>query len=174
MHAIGDAAISQSLDAFEGTTAGRRHRVEHIEAPAPEDIPRFAQLGVVASMQPQHAEPTLVDVWRQNLGPARAANGWPWRSILRSGGRLAFGTDWPVVPLDPFASLRVAGDRHATQRLSLDEALRAWTSGSAYAEHAEHQKGELREGMLADITVVDLDQEVVKTTIVGGRVVYER
>src|SRR5437868_3119602 len=105
VHAIGDAAIRQALDAFEGTTPGRRHRVEHIEAPNPADIPRFARLGVIASMQPQHAEPKLTEVWRRHLGPDRATRGWPWREILSSGGRLAFGTDWPVVPLDPFASL---------------------------------------------------------------------
>ena len=174
VHAIGDAAISQALDAFEGTSPGRRHRVEHIEAPATADIPRFARLGVIASMQPQHAEPTMIEIWRQNLGPDRAANGWPWRTILESGARLAFGTDWPVVPLEPFASLRVATDRHAAQRLSVEEAIKAWTSGSAYAEHTEHQKGELREGMLADIIVCDLNQGVVNATIVGGQVVYER
>jgi predicted amidohydrolase YtcJ len=167
IHAIGDAAIRQVLDAFEGTAPGRRHRVEHIEAPHPADIQRFAQLGVVASMQPQHAEPKMIEVWRRNLGPERARNGWPWHALLRSGARLAFGTDWPVVPLDPLASLQAARD------LGLGEALDAWTSGSAYAEHAEAEKGALREGMLADIAVVDFDRASVKTTIVGGRVVYE-
>jgi predicted amidohydrolase YtcJ len=168
VHAIGDAAIHQSLDAFRATTPGRRHRVEHIEMPLPADIPRFAQLGVIASMQPQHADPKLTEVWRRNLGPERAARGWPWRAILRAGGRLAFGTDWPVVPLDPFASLAIA-----SQDLSLEEALEAWTSGSAYAEHAETEKGSIRQGMLADIAIVDLDRARVKATIVGGKVVYE-
>lgn len=196
VHAIGDAAIRPALDAFRAMTPGRRHRVEHIEAPAPEDIGRFAELGVIASMQPQHAEPNrnLFGVWAPNLGPARAANGWPWRSILRSGGRLAFGTDWPVVPLDPAASLHVAVNRQTLsgeppggwlpdQRLSLDEALAAWTEGSAYAEHAEDVKGALGDGMLADIAILDRDVSTtprselaslkVTATIVGGRVVYE-
>src|SRR5438132_1508871 len=168
VHAIGDAAIRQALDAFEGSPPGRRHRVEHIEAPHPSDIARFGRMGVVASMQPQHANPTLTEVWRRHLGPARAASGWPWREILSSGGRLAFGTDWPVVPLDPFASLAIA-----SRRLSSAEAIEAWTSGGAYAEHAELDKGEIREGMLADITVVDLDQQRVRATIVGGALVYE-
>ena len=168
VHAIGDAAIRQALDAFEGSPPGRRHRVEHIEAPHPSDIARFGRMGVVASMQPQHANPTLTEVWRRHLGPERAARGWPWREIRNSGGRLAFGTDWPVVPLDPFASLALA-----TQQLSLDEAIGAWTSGSAYAEHAETRKGEIRKGMLADIAVVDLEEERVRATIVGGAVVYE-
>ena len=167
VHAIGDAAIRQALDAFEGTTPGRRHRVEHIEAPHPADLPRFGRLGVIASMQPQHSEPQMTEVWRRHLGPDRAARGWPWKSILEAGGRLAFGTDWPVVPLDPLASVAAAGD------IGLEAAVVAWTSGSAYAEHAETQKGEVRDGMLADITVVDLDEREVRATVVGGRVVHE-
>lgn len=197
VHAIGDAAIRQALDAFAGTAPGRRHRVEHIEAPSPRDIGRFAELGVIASMQPQHAEPNrnLFEVWAPNLGPARAAGGWPWGSILRSGGRLAFGTDWPVVPLDPAASLHMAVNRQTRagepaggwipqERLALGDALAAWTAGSAHAEHAERSKGELREGMLADVAVLDRDLEAapeavlatcgVAATIVGGRVVYRR
>jgi predicted amidohydrolase YtcJ len=196
VHAIGDAAIRQALGAFAGTSPDRRHRIEHIEAPAAADIGRFAELGVIASMQPQHAEPNrnLFEVWSPYLGPKRAANGWPWRSILDSGGRLAFGTDWPVVALDPAASLHVAVNRQTRegmppggwlpdQRLSLDEALAAWTSGSAYAEHAEPAKGTLSEGLLADITILDRDifsrssselaSMKVTATIVGGRVVYE-
>jgi predicted amidohydrolase YtcJ len=197
VHAIGDAAIRQALDAFEGTTASRRHRVEHIEAPSPEDVGRFAKLGVIASMQPQHAEPgkNLLEVWAANLGPARAARGWPWASIQQAGGRLAFGTDWPVVPLDPALSLHVAVNRQTRagdppggwlphERLSLVEALAGWTSGSAYAEHAEQSRGALRVGMLADIAVLDRDLSTlpaaeiaalqVTATVVGGRVVYER
>src|SRR5450756_3062346 len=90
VHAIGDGAIRQALDAFAEATPERRHRVEHIEAPSPLDIPRFAELGVIASMQPQHAEPNrnLFEMWLPNLGPTRSANGWPWHSILGSGGRL--------------------------------------------------------------------------------------
>jgi predicted amidohydrolase YtcJ len=196
VHAIGDAAIRQALDAFAGAGPERRHRIEHIEAPSPLDLPRFAELGVIASMQPQHAEPNrnLFDVWLPNLGAERAAYGWPWRSILHSGGRIAFGTDWPVVPLDPAASLHVAVTRQTRagepaggwlpdQRLKVAEALAAWTFGGAYAEHAEDQKGTLGVGMLADIAVIDsnivampntdLGALKVKATVVGGRVVYE-
>jgi len=168
VHAIGDAAIRQALDAFEGCDRTRRHRVEHIENPAPEDVPRFATLGVIASMQPQHSAPELIDVWRRNLGMERAARGWPWAKILAAGGRLAFGTDWPVVPEDPFASLT-----EAEKTLSRDDAIAAWTSGAAYAEHAESFKGTLREGMLADIAVLDRDMKKVEATAAGGRLVYE-
>ena len=168
IHAIGDIAVRQALDAFEGTTPGRRHRIEHIENPDPDDVRRFARLGVIASMQPQHAAPALLDVWRRHLGPARAARGWPWKTLYESGAHLAFGTDWPVVPLDPLASLVEAG-----RDLPLEVAVDAWTSGAAYAEHADETKGSLREGMLADIAVVDLEEKRVLATVVGGRVVYE-
>jgi hypothetical protein len=196
IHAIGDAAIRSALDAFTGCKAGRRHRIEHIEAPVASDIARFAQLGVIASMQPQHAEPVknLLEIWAPNLGPERAARGWPWASIQSSGARLAFGTDWPVVPLDPAASLHVAVNRQTLrgdppggwlpdQRLSLADAIAAWTSGAAYAEHMEQRKGTLEVGMLADIAVLDRDlattpmSEIfsirVEATAVGGRLVYE-
>ncbi len=167
VHAIGDAAIAQALDAFAGAAPGRRHRIEHIEVPRPADLPRFAHEGVVASMQPQHADPNLTEVWRRNLGPERAARGWPWKALAESGAHLAFGTDWPVVPLDPLASIIAAAD------LGLEAAIDAWTSGSAFAEHAESQKGALRKGMLADVAVVDLETGRVWTTVVGGRVVFE-
>jgi hypothetical protein len=196
VHAIGDGAIRQALDAFAATAPDRRHRLEHIEAPSPFDLPRFAELGVIASMQPQHAEPNrnLFEMWLPNLGAERAAYAWPWRSILHSGARLAFGTDWPVVPLDPAASLQVAVTRQTRasepaggwlpdQRLKLAEALAAWTFGGAYAEHSEDRKGTLGDGMVADIAVLDqnilttpvadLHRLKVTATIVGGRVVYE-
>lgn len=196
VHAIGDAAIRQALDAFEGTDRGRRHRIEHVEAPARVDIPRFADLGVIASMQPAHAEPghNMLGIWAANLGPDRAANAFPWASILRAGGRLALGTDWPVVPLDPVFSLHVAVNRQTAggdpaggwlpeERLSLAQAVDGWTSGSAYAAHAEGSRGSLREGMLADIAVLDRDLAAtpaadigstsVVATVVGGRVVFE-
>jgi predicted amidohydrolase YtcJ len=147
-------------------------------------------------MQPQHAEPVknLLEVWAPNLGPERAARGWPWATILGGGGRLALGTDWPVVPLDPFASVHVAVNRQTLtgeppggwlphERLSLEDALAGWTSGSAYAEHMEEHKGALKVGMLADIAVLDRDlrkvppSEIagikVEATVVGGRLVYE-
>jgi predicted amidohydrolase YtcJ len=183
VHAIGDRAIRVALDAFSGCDAQRRHRIEHIETPAAADTARFAELGVVASMQPQHADPNLTSVWRRNLGAERSARGWPWRMLLASGARLAFGTDWPVVPIDPFASLQIATEQHAAQRIGIEQAVAAWTWGAAYAEHMERQKGTLEAGMLADIAVLDRDlgstpaaelaEIKVEATVVGGRLVYE-
>src|SRR5713226_5956735 len=112
VHATGDAAIMQALDAFQRTARERRHRVEHIECPYPAEIGRFAELDVIASMQPQHAAPEMTEVWLRQLGPVRASRGWPWKKILASGGRLAFGTDWPVVPLDLRSRLRRARRDH--------------------------------------------------------------
>jgi predicted amidohydrolase YtcJ len=134
-------------------------------------------------MQPQHADPNLTSVWRRNLGAERSARGWPWRVLLASGARLAFGTDWPVVPIDPFASLQMATEEHAAQRIGIEQAVAAWTSGAAYAEHMERQKGTLATGMLADVALLDRDlgstpaaelaEIKVEATVVGGRLVYE-
>jgi predicted amidohydrolase YtcJ len=199
-HAIGDHAIRTALDAFEGVakTNGprdRRHRIEHIEAIDPSDIPRFGRLGVVASMQPFHADPNtnLFEMWSKQIGPDRASRGWSWASIRRHGGQLAFGSDWPVVFLDPRLGLNTAvnrttpqGEPHGgwipSERLTMLEALTAYTGGSAYAEFAEKDKGVLRPGMLADLAIFARDllsipaHEVlsveVRATIIGGRVAY--
>src|SRR4029077_987683 len=135
------------------------------------------------SMQPQHADPKLTAVWRRNLGAGRSTRGWPWRVLMTSGARLAFGTDWPVVPIDPFASLQIATEVHASQRIGIEQAMAAWTLGAAYAEHMEKEKGALQAGMLADIAILDRDlastppaelaQIKVEATVVGGRLVYE-
>ncbi|TMD92252.1 MAG: amidohydrolase, partial [Chloroflexi bacterium] len=137
----------------------------------------------------------LREIWAPNLGPERAARGWPWAAIVRGGGRLAFGSDWPVVPIDPFLSLHVATNRQTRdgdppgswlpeERLGLAQAVEAWTSGSAYAEHAEQIKGRLQPGMLADIAVLNralkntapdqIAQTRVEATVVGGRLLFER
>ena len=199
-HAIGDRAIRTALDAFEAVARrngprDRRHRIEHIEAIDTADIPRFGQLGVVASMQPYHADPSknLFEMWATQIGPQRASRGWSWASIRRGGGRLAFGSDWPVVFLDPRLGLNTAVNRTTPQgeppggwipseRLTMLEALTAYTSGSAYAEFAEKDRGALRPGMLADLTIFSRDllsisaneflSVAVRATIVGGQVIY--
>ena len=118
IHAIGDRAIRMALDAFESAAAdnpaparGRRHRIEHIETIDPADIPRFGELGVIASMQPYHSLPDLGGVWSQNIGPERESRAWLYGSIARASGRLAFGSDWPVVTMDPLLGLHVAVNR---------------------------------------------------------------
>ena len=200
VHAIGDAAVRAALDAFEAAAAERppvalRHRVEHVETISAADLPRFGRLGVIASMQPSHAEPgrNLREAWAPRLGAERAGRGWAWGSILRTGGRLAFGSDWPVVPLDPGHALHVAVHRTTAagepaggwlpgERVTLPEALSAHTEGSAYAERAEAWKGSLRPGQVADRALLgedlsrpglELPALKIRATVVGGRVVYE-
>jgi predicted amidohydrolase YtcJ len=204
VHAIGDGGIRNTLDALERAQQvnprperGRRHRLEHIESISSEDVGRFAQLGVIASMQPYHANPNgnLFQVWAANLGPERTSRAWIWKSIQTAGGRLAFGSDWPVVSLDPRLGIHTALTRQTLsgqppegflpeQRLSLAETLAIYTQGSAYAEFADEMKGTLEVGKLADVVIWSDDlfartpeqvrtAEVV-TTILGGQIVYQR
>ena len=204
IHAIGDAGIRMSLDAFAHAAAvnpaparGRRHRIEHIETTDPADVPRFGTLGVIASMEPFHANPSpnQIGVWAGNIGPERAARGWVYRGIHESGGRLAFGSDWPVVTLDPRFGINMAVNRttpegtpeggwHADQKLPLAVALEAYTSGAAYASFDEQRKGRIAPGMLADLVVMSADvfaappakllDAKVDVTIFDGRVVFDR
>ena len=193
IHAIGDRAVHAALDAIEPTRAAHpelRQRVEHAQLLRREDIPRFGALGVVASMQPIHAtsDRDLVDRY---WGAERALRAYPWRQILDHGGRLAFGSDAPVEPIDPLLGLHAAvarqrpgdADRwHAEQALGLTEALAGYTSGAAYAMGAERERGTLGVGMRCDATVVERDLALtavdewpalrVTGTIVGGELVY--
>jgi predicted amidohydrolase YtcJ len=203
-HAIGDAAVRMTLDAYQAAAKanpaperGRRHRIEHVETIDPADVPRFGKLGVVASFQPVHAtpSPTPGDVWSVNVGEERAARGWMWNSIARSGGRLAFGSDWPVMTLDPLKGLHVAVTRATqdglpeggwipTERLPLRRAIDAYTRDAAWASFDELRKGVLARDMLADIVVLTddifsgpasrLTTTEVAVTIVDGKVVYRR
>lgn len=200
VHAIGDGGVRMTLDAFERAQRvnppperGRRHRLEHIETISQQDIARFGQLGVVASMQPYHANPdsNVFQIWAANLGPERAERAWAWKSIRDAGGRLAFGSDWPVVGIDPRLGLHTALTRQTLdgqpaggfvpqQRLPLEDVLEAYTAGSAYAEFADDQKGTLAAGKLADLLIWNADlfslpaAEVhaaeVAVTVLGGRV----
>ena len=203
-HAIGDAAVRMTLDAYEAATKansaptrGRRHRVEHIETIDPADIPRFGKLGVIASMAPVHATPSATpgDVWSTNIGAERASHGWLWASIAKAGGRLAFGSDWPVMTLDPLMGLQVAVNRTTVEglpkggwlpaeRLPLRQAIDAYTSDAAWASFDEQRKGVLARDMLADLVVLSADifegpttritEAQVMVTIVDGKVVYRR
>ena len=204
IHAIGDGGIRMALDAFEAAAKanplpdrGRRHRIEHIESIDPADVPRFASLGVIASMQPFHAnpDPSMGTVWSENIGSERASRAWLWHSIAKAGGRLAFGSDWPVVSLDPRVGLQVAVNRLSPngkpeggslpdERLPLTAAIDAYTSGAAYASFDEQRKGTLAKGMLADLVVLSTDifdapperllDAKVDVTIFDGKVVYDR
>lgn len=200
-HAIGDRAVRLTLDAYENAakvngTHDRRHRIEHIETITADDIPRFGKLGVMASFQPLHAYPdeNTLQVWARNAGPERAQRGWAWRSVERSGGVLAFGSDWPIVTLNPWEGVQNALTRQTTEgnppegfvpkeRISLEDAIRGYTLGAAIAGHREQTEGSLEPGKLADLIIVSQDlfkiepSEIGKTqvllTMVGGRVVYE-
>ncbi|HVO12721.1 MAG TPA: amidohydrolase [Vicinamibacteria bacterium] len=199
IHAIGDRAISTVLDLFEDVLRAngprdRRWRIEHAQHMAAKDFARFARLGVIASVQPYHA----IDDGRwaeARIGTARAKTTYAFRSFLDAGVRLALGTDWYVAPLDPLETLYAAvtratldgrhpGGWFPEQKLTLEEALRAYTTGAAYAEFQENDKGTLAAGKLADFVVLSPDPFAVEaerlkevrvlTTVVGGRVVFER
>jgi predicted amidohydrolase YtcJ len=202
-HAVGDAAVRETLDAYERAPEanpepadGRRHRIEHVESPSPDDLGRFARLGVVASVQPGHGTPPeRDDPWAANLGPERAARGWMSGSLAKAGAPLAFGSDWPVGPLDPLRGIFVAVNRTDTdgepeggwlpdEKLTLAEAVRAFTSGAAWASFDDQRKGTIARDMLADIVILSedlfalpperlLEAEVVMT-IVDGEIVYRR
>jgi predicted amidohydrolase YtcJ len=203
-HAIGDAAVRMTLDAYEAAARnnpvpprGRRHRIEHIETVDPADIPRFGALGVIASFQPVHAtpSPTPGDVWSTNIGDARAARGWLWNSIARSKGPLAFGSDWPVMTFDPMMGVHVAVTRTTpeglpkdgwipAERLPLRRAIQVYTRDGAWASFDEQRKGTLTRDMLADLVVLTddifsapparLTTTEVAVTIADGKVVYQR
>ena len=200
-HAIGDRAVRLALDAYENaetvnSTKDARPRVEHIETISATDIPRFGKLGVIASMQPLHAYPDedTLGIWARNVGKERAQRAWVWRSIEQSGGKLAFGSDWPVVTISPWPGVQDAVTRQTKkgtppegfvpqQRLSLEDTIRAYTLGAAFAGHREGAEGSLEPGKLADLIVLSQDlfriepSAIVKTkvmmTMVGGKVVYK-
>lgn len=201
-HAIGDRGAQQALDAFADAerllrehNGGRlpdvRFRIEHAQVTTPEQVARMGELHLVASVQPCQL---LTDMnWAEaRLGPARAATSYAWRSMLDHGVVLAFGTDWPVEPLDPFRGIYAAITRQneagnksyfPQEKVTIDEAIAAYTTGAAYAEYMEKDKGLLAPGYLADFVVLDRDltrvppAQILGTkvlrTVVGGKTVYE-
>ena len=199
VHAIGDRAIRLQLDIFERVEKengprDRRFRIEHAQHLAPADIPRFAKLDVIASMQPYHA----IDDgrWAERvIGTDRARTTYAFRSLLDAHARLAFGSDWDVAPATPIEGIYAAVTRRTLdgahpdgwfpeQKITVEEALRAYTSGAAYAEFQEREKGTLAPGKLADFVLLDRDltrtppaelrNARVLMTVVGGAPVYER
>jgi predicted amidohydrolase YtcJ len=194
-HAIGDRGVRNVIDAFAnaGVTAKDRFRVEHLQVISPPDVPRLVQHGIIASMQPTHATSDMY--WAEaRLGPERAKGAYAWRTVLNAGGRLALGSDFPVEDVNPFFGIYAAvtrqdqkawpeGGWHPTEKLSLAEAIRGFTSDAAYAAFEEESRGTIEVGKLADLTIVQGDllaapaSELYKTkvryTVVGGKVVYQ-
>ena len=197
VHSIGDGAVRAVLDGYQAAQAANgkrdsRHRVEHIEVITAADVPRFAELGVIASMQPPHPpgamdfplEPTV-----SRIGPARWPLSYPWRTLKDAGARIVFASDWPVSPIDPILGIQAAVLRKPwaasdpDQSFSLQESLAGYTVEGAYAEFAEHRKGVLKQGYLADLVVLSADIEAIApealhkvrpvTTICGGKVTYQ-
>ena len=183
VHAIGDGGNRSALDAFEkaGATPERRFRIEHAQVVALEDFPRFARLGVIASMQPTHA--VSDGPWASSrLGPERVKGAYAWRRMLDSSARLAFGSDFPVEEVSAVDGFRAAVERTGWsdgQNLTLEETLRAFTVGAAFAAFEEGWRGRVAEGMAADLTVfdrpaADLVHARVETTVVGGKIAWQR
>jgi predicted amidohydrolase YtcJ len=199
IHAIGDKANSLILDIFQKVAAAngpgqRRWRIEHAQHLRPEDIPRFGKLGIIASVQPYHA----IDDGRwaeKRIGKERCRTTYAFKSLAENGARLVFGSDWMVAPLDPLLGIYAAvtretidgknpGGWHPEQRITLEQAIRAYTIDAAYAEFSEKKKGSIENGKLADLVVVDrnlftispseIKEARIEMTIVGGTVVYRR
>jgi len=198
VHAIGDRAIRTQLDIFERVAKengprDRRFRIEHAQHIAPSDMARFGALGVIPSMQPYHAidDGRWVD---KVIGPERAKGTYAFKSLLDTKARLAFGSDWFVAPPTPLMGIYAAVTRRTLdekrpggwvpeQKITVEDALRAYTTGAAYAGFTEGTRGVIRKGMLADLTMIDKDltriapetirHAKVVRTIVNGKVVYE-
>ncbi|BCX04239.1 MAG: amidohydrolase [Candidatus Roseilinea sp.] len=204
VHAIGDAAVRAALDAFElarklNQPRDSRHRLEHIEVLDPVDLTRMKRRRVLASVQLLHAEfgSDPDNPWRRLVGPKRWAWGFPWRAILNAGVPMAFGSDWPVVTMNPFEGMRAALTRpkldfsdarsyFPDHRLTLEELVAGYTLDGAFFEFQERDKGRIKPGMLADLAVLDtdlfnlpradLEAGIAGTrsalTVVGGRIVH--
>jgi predicted amidohydrolase YtcJ len=196
-HSVGDMGVRWVLDAYQAARLanGRtdsRHRIEHIELVHPSDLGRFAELGVIASMQPLHAPARVddLDIWPARVGAGRWPFSFAWQDLREAGAVLVFGSDWPVVTQDPFRALAHALQRPAwmpglpNQRQSLRQALLSYTRESAFAEFQEHHKGQIRVGYLADLVLCaenlfELDPAALAAvrpllTVMDGRVVYEK
>jgi predicted amidohydrolase YtcJ len=195
-HAVGDMGVKWVLDAYENARNlnGRRdsrHRVEHIELIHPQDLGRFKELDVLASMQPLHSPMQVddADVWPMRVGRQRWPLSFAWQTLREADAMLVFGSDWPVVTQDPLRGVSNAVNRAPwepgmpEQRQTLGDTLIAYTRDAAFAEFQEHQKGQIREGYLADLVLLPKDlfgispAEIADLkpvmTMVDGRMVFE-
>jgi hypothetical protein len=200
IHAIGDGGVRLSLDAYAqarrtNSVHDARYRIEHLETIDAADVPRFKELGVLASMMPIHADPGTIDVWARAAGPERSSRAFAWRLMQQAGAFLVFGSDWPsTLSVDPWRGLHCAVNRQTAEghppggwlpehRVSVETALATYTSGGAYAEFQEKEKGVLAPGMAADLVVLsanpfelapkDLHTLRPYVTLAAGRVVYK-
>jgi hypothetical protein len=197
-HAIGDAANAQIISVYEQLSKkygrDRRWRIEHFQIVDPADIPRIAPAGIIASMQPTHQTSDRL-MAEKRLGPSRLAGAYAWQTVLKSGAKLAFGSDFPVESPNPFPGLSAAISRQdingepsggwiPSERLTLGQALRAFTRGAAYASFAEDRIGALEPGKWADFILIDRDptkvdaQSLARTQVletwVAGKKVWSR
>lgn len=197
VHSCGDGAVRQVLNAIEAAAKanGRRdarHRVEHVELITEVDIPRFKELGAIASMQPPHPPGAMdfpLEPAKSRIGPDRWHLAFAWRTMIDAGAHVPFASDWPVARIDVLAGIHAAltwkpWESHLpNQTVTLQEAIAGYTIEGAYAEHAEDRKGMLKEGYLADLVLLSGDIEAVEVndipglkpvmTICGGRVTHE-
>ena len=198
VHAIGDAANGAALGGFaaipEAQRKALRHRNEHAQIVAPEDLPRFARLGIIASIQPTHATSDK-GMAEARVGEVRLAGGYAWRTLIDSGARVAGGSDFPVEPPNPFYGLHAAVTRQSRdgeppkgwrikEAMTLPEAFAAFTTGAAYANHADDKVGTLTPGKWADFIIIDRDpfataaatlwQTQVDETYVAGKRIFRR
>src|SRR5262249_44201922 len=198
-HAIGDKANRTALNIFEAVAHAngprdRRDRIEHAQVVAPEDFARFAKLNVIASMQPSH-ETTDMRWAEDRIGRERVKGAYAWKTMMTNGVRLAFGTDYDVEPISPFRGLYACVTRELPdggpkdgwepqEKISLEDCIRAYTTGAAYAQFEEGKKGELKQGEYADFIVLSGDLTKVPATeytklevlqtVVAGRTVYQK
>ncbi|MDH6265899.1 putative amidohydrolase YtcJ [Rhizobium sp. SG_E_25_P2] len=193
VHAIGDAAVRITLDGYQAAREANgprdsRHRIEHVEMIDPADIGRFAELGVVASVQPLHA-PVGETPTSRSIGPERAAYAYAWKMLHEAGATIAFSSDWPIVPIDPLLGIQTALTRKPhlpglpDQRLGLHDVLAAFTRNGAYVGHMDDKIGTLKPGMLADLVLLSGDIEAtpaeeiaaleIRMTVCDGRVTHE-
>ena len=193
----GNGAVRRVLDGYEAAQKanGRRdsrHRVEHIEMVHPDDLPRFAKLGVIASMQPLHVpqSATSDDVWPQRIAPENWQHAFAWQKVRQAGATLVFGSDWPVVSLNPLLGIHTAVNQQPwqsgdpAQSQTIADSICSYTRDAAYAEFQETSKGQLQPGFMADLVLLsdnifaippeEIGQLAVDLTVCDGAVVYEK